>query len=259
MNSTQAIRKRLLEAGVSFAPNANIAEHLRPGDIEVIQAEFERHMQDVLDALVIDTNRDHNTQGTAKRIAKMYVREVFAGRFEAAPEVTDFQNDSGPDEVYSLGPIAVRSACAHHLVPVTGRMWVGVLPGDKLIGISKFVRLANWILSRPHLQEEATVMLADELEGRLKPKELAVVLKAQHQCMAWRGVREAGTIMTTSIMRGAFPSLNGSAKPHGAAWRTSLSYRQLAAKNLPNTSTASAATGCWSKDLLRVAGWCQSR
>lgn len=148
MNSTQAIRKRLLEAGVSFAPNANIAEHLRPGDIEVIQAEVERHMQDVLDALVIDPNRDHNTQGTAKRIAKMYVREVFAGRFEAAPEVTDFQNDSALDEVYSLGPIAVRSACAHHLVPVTGRMWVGVLPGDKLIGISKFVRLANWMLTK---------------------------------------------------------------------------------------------------------------
>lgn len=75
------------------------------------------------------------------------------------------QNDSGLDEVYSLGPIAVRSACAHHFVPVTGRMWVGVLPADKLIGISNFVRLANWILSRPHLQEEATVMLADELEG----------------------------------------------------------------------------------------------
>lgn len=204
MSSTQAIRKRLLDAGVSFAPNANIAEHLRPGDIEVIQGEVERHMQAVLDALVIDTNRDHNSQGTAKRIAKMYVREVFAGRFEAAPEVTEFQNDSGLDEVYSLGPIAVRSACAHHLVPVTGRMWVGVLPGDKLIGISKFVRLANWILSRPHLQEEATFMLADELEGRLKPKGLAVVLKAQHQCMVWRGVRETQTIMTTSIMRGAF-------------------------------------------------------
>lgn len=204
ISSTQAIRKRLLEAGVSFAPNANIAEHLLPGDIEVIQAEVERHMQAVLDALVIDTNPAHNTQGTAKRIAKMYVREVFAGRFEAAPAVTDFQNDSGLDEIYSLGPIAVRSACAHHLVPVTGRMWVGVLPGDKLIGISKFVRLANWILSRPHLQEEATVMLADELEGRLKPKGLAVVLKAQHQCMVWRGVRETGTIMTTSIMRGAF-------------------------------------------------------
>lgn len=91
MNSTQAIRKRLLEAGVSFAPNANIAEHLRPGDIEVIQAEVERHMQAVLDALVIDTNRDHNTQGTAKRIAKMYVREVFAAALRLRPRSPSFR------------------------------------------------------------------------------------------------------------------------------------------------------------------------
>lgn len=204
MTSTQAIRERLLDAGASFAANDNIAEYLLPGDIEVIQAEVEQHVQAVLEALVIDTSRDHNTKATAKRIARMYVREVFAGRFEPAPEVTDFPNASGLNELYTLGPIAVRSTCSHHLVPMTGRMWVGVVPGEKVIGISKFVRLANWIMSRPHIQEEAAVMLADELERRIIPKGLAVIVRAQHQCMIWRGVRETETIMITSIMRGAF-------------------------------------------------------
>ncbi|KRQ03849.1 GTP cyclohydrolase I [Bradyrhizobium manausense] len=204
MSSTQAIRERLRDAGASFAANANIAEYLLPGDIEVIQAEVERHVQGVLEALVIDTSRDHNTKATAKRIARMYVREVFAGRFEPAPEVTDFPNASGLNELYTLGPIAVRSTCSHHLVPMTGRMWVGVVPGEKVIGISKFARLANWIMSRPHIQEEAAVMLADELERRILPKGLAVIVRMQHQCMIWRGVREDDTIMITSIMRGAF-------------------------------------------------------
>ncbi|WP_245509226.1 GTP cyclohydrolase I [Bradyrhizobium zhanjiangense] len=201
MSSTHAIRERLRDAGASFAANDNIAEYLLPGDIDVIQAEVEQHVQAVLEALVIDTSRDHNTKATAKRVARMYVREVFAGRFEPAPEVTDFPS---LNELYTLGPIAVRSTCSHHLVPMTGRMWVGVVPGEKVIGISKFVRLANWIMSRPHIQEEAAVMLADELERRILPKGLAVIVRAQHQCMIWRGVRETDTIMITSIMRGAF-------------------------------------------------------
>ncbi|RXG88702.1 GTP cyclohydrolase I [Bradyrhizobium zhanjiangense] len=187
MSSTHAIRERLRDAGASFAANDNIAEYLLPGDIDVIQAEVEQHVQAVLEALVIDTSRDHNTKATAKRVARMYVREVFAGRFEPAPEVTDFPS---LNELYTLGPIAVRSTCSHHLVPMTGRMWVGVVPGEKVIGISKFVRLANWIMSRPHIQD--------------LPKGLAVIVRAQHQCMIWRGVRETDTIMITSIMRGAF-------------------------------------------------------
>ncbi|WP_084299251.1 GTP cyclohydrolase I [Bradyrhizobium sp. WSM1743] len=204
MSSTQAIRERLRDAGVSFAANDNIAEYLLPGDIDVIQAEVEQHVQAVLEALVIDTSRDHNTKATAKRVARMYVREVFAGRFEPAPEITGFPNASGLNELYTLGPIAVRSTCSHHLVPMTGRMWVGVVPGEKVIGISKLVRVANWIMSRPHIQEEAAVMLADELERRIQPKGLAVIVRAQHQCMIWRGVRETDTIMITNIMRGAF-------------------------------------------------------
>jgi GTP cyclohydrolase IA len=204
MSVAVQIRERLVAAGVPFAANDNISKHLMPGDIDGIQAEVQHHLQAMLDALVIDTGTDHNTKETAKRVAKMYVREVFAGRYEQPPTVTDFPNAKDLDEVYTLGPVTVRSACSHHLVPITGQLWIGVLPGEKVIGISKFVRLANWVMSRPHIQEEAAIMLADELEKRIKPRGLALVMDAQHQCMIWRGVKETKTVMTTSIMRGVF-------------------------------------------------------
>ena len=202
--SIEAIRQRIKESKASHMANDNISAFLQDGDLDVIQAEVQKHMQSVLDALLIDTQSDHNTEETAKRVAKMYVREVFSGRYLPAPSITDFPNAKALDEVYTLGPITIRSACSHHLVPITGRLWIGVLPGEKVIGISKFVRLANWIMSRPHIQEEAAVMLADELESRIKPRGIAVVMEAQHQCMTWRGVKETATMMTTSIMRGVF-------------------------------------------------------
>ena len=202
--SIEAIKQRLKDAGVPHMANDNISDHLQDGDIEVIQAEVQKHMQGVLEALLIDTAADHNTEETAKRVAKMYVREVFAGRYDKPPKITDFPNAKELDQVYTLGPISVRSACSHHFVPITGKLWIGILPSERVIGISKFVRLANWIMSRPHIQEEASIMLADELEKRIKPKGLALVMDAQHQCMIWRGVKETNTTMTTSIMRGVF-------------------------------------------------------
>jgi GTP cyclohydrolase I len=108
------------------------------------------------------------------------------------------------DEVYTVGPIAVRSACSHHLVPIVGQAWIAVKPSDRVIGLSKFNRLVEWVMSRPQIQEEATVMLADCIEQLIEPQGLAVIIKAQHLCMSWRGVRDLGTTMTTSVMRGIF-------------------------------------------------------
>jgi len=158
----------------------------------------------LLEALVIDTNRDHNTRDTARRIAKMYVTEVFSGRYTNAPVQTEFPNTKRLGEICTLGPISVRSACSHHLVPVMGKLWFGVIPGERIMGISKFSRLANWVMSRPHIQEESVVILADELERRLAPRGLAIMMRAQHMCMTWRGVREEGTSMVSSVMRGTF-------------------------------------------------------
>lgn len=203
---SERIRQRLLAAGHRFHANDNIAEHIREGELDALCTEVEGHMEQVLQALVIDIDSDHNTQDTAKRVAKMFVREVFQGRYVDAPAVTEFPNVSRLNELMIVGPIKVRSACSHHLCPVIGKVWVGVLPSAKseLIGLSKYARLTEWVMTRPQIQEEAVVMLADELEERMHPDGLAIVMEANHFCMHWRGVKDDGTLMQNSVMRGAF-------------------------------------------------------
>ncbi len=200
------VRARLIAAGSRWHANDNIAAHLKAGELDELQAEVQAHMQQVLQALVIDTESDHNTQETAKRVAKMFVREVFRGRYEPMPEVTEFPNVSRLNELMIVGPITVRSACSHHLCPILGRVWIGVLPNEhsNLIGLSKYTRVCDWVMSRPQIQEEAVVMLADALQERVKPDGLAVVMEADHFCMHWRGVKDNDTAMTNSVMRDAF-------------------------------------------------------
>ena len=198
------IRKRLLDAGAPFHANDNIAEHLEPGDIDRLQLEVEARVEAMLQSLVIDTDNDHNTKGTARRVAKMFLREVFAGRYHHPPAITDFPNAKELDQIYSVGPITVRSACSHHLVPILGKCWVGIKPSERVIGLSKFNRLAEWVFSRPHIQEEAVMILADEIERLVNPAGLIVIVQAQHYCMKWRGVKEPDTSMVTSVVRGEF-------------------------------------------------------
>ncbi len=203
---SQRIRQRLRSAGVRFHANDNIAEYLRVGELDQLQQEVAERMQAVLRALVIDVDNDHNSRETAQRVAKMFLQEVFSGRYEPAPDVTEFPNVERLDELMIVGPITVRSACSHHLCPIMGRLWVGVLPDadSNLIGLSKYARLAHWIMSRPQIQEEAIKQFADLLESRLAPKGVAVVLEADHFCMHWRGVKDAESRMVNSVMRGAF-------------------------------------------------------
>ncbi len=203
---SERIRQRLLAAGQRFHANDNIADYIQEDELEALRAEVEVQMQGVLQALVIDVDSDHNTAETAKRVAKMFVNEVFQGRYVAAPPVTEFPNVSELNELMIVGPIKVRSACSHHLCPVMGKVWVGVLPNadSELIGLSKYARLTEWIMTRPQIQEEAVVMLADELESRLHPDGLAIVMEASHYCMHWRGVKDDGALMQNSVMRGAF-------------------------------------------------------
>jgi GTP cyclohydrolase I len=210
MKTSERIRARLREAGVSFFANDNIADHLFDGEKEELLLEVERQMQDVLDALVIDTLNDHNTQDTAKRVSKMFLNEIFGGRYDTIPKVTSFPNASNYDQIYVTGPITVRSTCAHHMMPIVGKAYVGVFPGTAVIGLSKFNRLVDWIASRPQIQEEMTQQIADIIEEMTEANGVAVVIKAEHFCMTHRGVKEHESDMTTSIMRGAFrddPSL----------------------------------------------------
>lgn len=180
----------------------NISKILDEQKISTMQADVELAVQQLLKALKIDTTNDPNTLETAKRVAKMYVREVFWGRYAEMPKVTTFPNTNNLNELFTVGPITVRSACSHHLVPFIGYVWVGVIPGEKLLGLSKFARITQWVMARPHIQEEAVQMLADTLEEFIEPKGLAVVMKAKHLCMSWRGVQEDQAEMTSSIVRG---------------------------------------------------------
>ena len=209
MKPSDLIRSRLLAAGAPYLANDNIASAIEPGELKQLEAEVAARVEDLLRALVIDVDNDHNTRGTAERVARMYLQECFAGRYREAPRLTDFPNAKDLDQVYSVGPITVRSACSHHLVPILGKCWIGVKPSDRVIGLSKFVRLAEWVFSRPHIQEEAVMILADEIEKLVKPQGLIVIVDAQHYCMKWRGVREPQTSMVTSVVRGEFRD-----KPH---------------------------------------------
>jgi GTP cyclohydrolase IA len=204
--ASDRIRYRLIGAQCRYHANDNIADFIEDGEIDELRAEVETKMQDVLRSLVIDTDSDHNTNETAKRVAKMFLTEVFRGRYVAMPSVTEFPNFSRLNELMIVGPVKVRSACSHHLCPIMGKVWIGVLPNEhsNLIGLSKYARICEWIMCRPQIQEEAVTMLANELQDRVKPDGLAIVMEADHFCMHWRGVRDDESMMTNSVMRGAF-------------------------------------------------------
>ncbi|MBU3607820.1 GTP cyclohydrolase I [Polynucleobacter nymphae] len=200
------IRRRIEAKKVRFHANDNIAEFIEPGDLEGLVDEVAQKMQEVLESLVIDTKSDHNTQDTCRRVAKMYVQEVFNGRYVVQPAMTKFPNVSHLNELMIIGPITVRSACSHHLCPIMGRIWIGVLPSKEsaLIGLSKYSRLTEWVMCRPQIQEEAVVELADMFEKKMKPTGVAIVMDADHFCMQWRGVKDRDSKMVNSVMRGAF-------------------------------------------------------
>jgi len=203
---SQKIRERLKAARERFHANDNIAAFIEPDELPLLQAEVASRLQAVLTSLVIDTDSDHNTRETAQRVAKMYLQEVFRGRYTAMPAVTEFPNVERLNELMIVGPITVRSACSHHMCPIIGRVWVGILPNElsNLIGLSKYARLADWVMSRPQIQEEAVARLADLLQERVQPDGLAIVMEADHFCMHWRGVKDTDSKMINSVMRGSF-------------------------------------------------------
>jgi GTP cyclohydrolase I len=200
------IRARIQRAQKRFHANDNIAAFMQPGELEELAAEVERKFKSVLESLVIDTESDHNTQDTARRVAKMYLTEVFRGRYVEPPAVTEFPNAESLNELMIVGPIKVRSACSHHFCPIMGRLWIGLMPNEhsNLIGLSKYSRLAEWIMSRPQIQEEAITQMAELLMNKVRPDGLAVVMEADHFCMHWRGVKDDATMMVNSVMRGSF-------------------------------------------------------
>lgn len=176
-------------------------------DIKNKQANIENSVKEaceqLLDALMIQ--RDHNTKNTAQRMAKMFVREVFRGRYEPMPVITTFPNYNNIDQFYTVGPVTIRSCCSHHFVPIIGQAWFGVLPTPecRMLGLSKFARLADWVFRRPQIQEEATDQLGKLLCSLLEATAgFGLVVKAKHFCTVWRGVEEYEQTMITSYLQG---------------------------------------------------------
>jgi len=202
-NLSQVIRARINAAGARFHSNDNIAEFVHEGELEGLVDEVAAKMQGVLDSLVIDTENDHNTHDTARRVAKMFVKETFSGRYRPVPKITAFPN-MGYKSLYTTGPISIRSTCAHHFQNIVGSCWVGIVPDTEVIGLSKFNRLVHHICERPQIQEEMTTQIADALKQYAKTDNIAIVVKAEHFCMTQRGVREHASDMTTAIMMGSF-------------------------------------------------------
>ena len=200
------IRERIAAARKRFNANDNIADFIQPGELDALLDEVSEKMQAVLDSMVIDTQNDHNTEDTARRVAKMYLKEVFAGRYAQVPKITEFPNAEHLNELMIVGPITVRSACSHHFCPVIGKIWIGVMPNEhtNVIGLSKYARLAEWVMGRPQIQEEAVVQLADLIQEKTQPDGLAIVMEASHYCMSWRGVKDMDSKMINSVMRGVF-------------------------------------------------------
>lgn len=200
---SKKIEQRIIESGESYFANSNISEFIEEGELDLLQEEVAEKLQGVLESLVIDTDLDHNTKDTANRVAKMYIREIFKGRYCPPPKVTAFPN-LGYKSLYTTGPISIRSTCAHHFQNITGKCWVGIIPDKEVIGLSKFNRIIHHIAERPQIQEEMTTQISQELQRFAKTPHVAVVIKAEHHCMTHRGVREHESDMTTAIMLGSF-------------------------------------------------------
>jgi len=198
------LRKRMSTIKHKHFANDTIYTYLDPGDVKLIECEVADAFEDVLKALVINTTDDHNTKDTARRVAKMFVHEIFRGRYYPPPEVTAFPNAKQYDQIYMSGPMSINSTCAHHFQAIKGKAYVGIFPGDKVVGLSKFNRIVDWIASRPQIQEEMSEQIADMIEEETGAKGVAVVIKAEHFCMTARGVKEHESEMLTSVLRGMF-------------------------------------------------------
>lgn len=159
---------------------------------------------EILAAMGFDQQNDPNLKDTPNRIAKMYVEELFSGCFNPPPKITVFPNTQGYDQIVALSDISIKSTCSHHFCPFLGTASIGYIPNEKVVGLSKLSRIADYFARRPQIQEELTEQIANYIEEILQPKGVIVVIKAEHHCMKLRGVQEHEAVMTTSALRGFF-------------------------------------------------------
>lgn len=202
MNISETIKERLKSKSIRYYAADNISDHIEEGEKELLIDEVASKFEDVLNSLVIDTDNDPNSADTGRRLAKMYINEIMGGRYSHAPSVTSFPNDGTYDQLIVVRS-DIRSMCSHHHQPVSGVCYIGCLPGERLIGLSKYTRIAQHIASRGHLQEELTEMIADEIQRLTGSKAIGVYVRARHGCCENRGVLSANSATQTTVLKGA--------------------------------------------------------
>ena len=213
MNKAEEIKARLVQADMRYWAGDNISAVLHEGDKEQLIDEATDAFEDVLDALVIDRFNDPNSKGTARRLAKMYYNEIMAGRYDPMPSATAFPNDSA--DRYD-GMLVVRSElksmCSHHHQPVTGIAYIGLIAADKLIGLSKYTRIAQWCARRGTLQEELANDIAREIKAATGAEHLGVYIQATHGCCENRGIMATSSLTQTTVLKGSFKDDSGTKK-----------------------------------------------
>jgi GTP cyclohydrolase I len=204
-NLSQVIRDRMNNDGKRFWAGDNIADYLEEDDKEILVNEATVAFEGVLDSLLIDRENDPNSQGTARRLAKMYYNEIMAGRYEQAPDATAFPNDSADRyEGMLVVRSELRSMCSHHHQPVSGVAYIGIIAAQKLIGLSKYTRIAQWCARRGTLQEELCNDIAREIMKATDTDDVAVYIQAIHGCCENRGIMAHSSLTQTTVLKGAF-------------------------------------------------------
>mgnify|MGYP000458674539 CR=1 FL=1 len=204
-NLSQAIRQQMRLDEKRFWAGDNVSEYIEPYQRDILIEEATKAFEGVLDTLLIDRENDPNSKGTAKRLAKMYYNEIMAGRYEPTPNATAFPNDT--EGAYN-GMLVVRSElksmCSHHHQPVAGVAYIGIIAGPKLIGLSKYTRIAQWCARRGTLQEELCMDIAREIEFATGSGDVAVYIQATHGCCENRGIMAHSSLTQTTVLNGAF-------------------------------------------------------
>ena len=208
-----AIRDKMIAEGKRFWAGDNISEYVTPNDKDILINEATEAFETVLDTLLIDRHNDPNSKGTAHRLAKMYFNEIMAGRYDPIPNATAFPNDS--EDRYE-GMLVVRSElksmCSHHHQPVTGTAYIGIIAAEKLIGLSKYTRIAQWCATRGTLQEELANDIAREIQKATGAEHLGVYIQATHGCCENRGIMAHSSLTQTTVLKGAFKTDAGTKK-----------------------------------------------
>jgi GTP cyclohydrolase IA len=205
MKVSDKIKQRLEIDGKKYFASDNISKYIQAGETAELIEEVEVAFEQVLQSLIIDTKNDPNSMGTAHRLAKMYINEIMGGRYLPDPRITSFPNDGQYDQLIVVRA-DIKSMCSHHHQPVSGVCYIGCLPGDEVIGLSKYTRVAQHLANRGHLQEELTEMIATRIQKLTKSKGVAVYIKARHGCCENRGILASNSSTQTTVVKGELKS-----------------------------------------------------